>query len=135
MSEENVEAFKRGIEAYNRRDIEALLQELHTEVEWYPALEVSLGGAATVYRGHDGVRELIRSTDETLGEIQVEFSKIRDIGDRIVAVGHLRIRGKESGAETESPVGCVAELKSGKPIRMRTYLDPTEALEAAGLSE
>ncbi|HEY6672820.1 MAG TPA: nuclear transport factor 2 family protein [Solirubrobacterales bacterium] len=135
MSQENVEAFKRGIEACNRRDIEALLQELHTEVEWYPALEVSLGGEATVYRGHDGVRELIRSTDETLGEIQVEFSKIRDVGDRIVAVGQLRIRGKESGAETKSPVGGVAELKSGKPIRMRTYLDPKEALEAAGLRD
>jgi hypothetical protein len=32
-------------------------------------------------------------------------------------------------------VGYVAELKSGKPIRIRTYLDPREALEAAGLRE
>jgi hypothetical protein len=54
MSQENVERFKRGIEAYNRRDVEALLQELDPEVEWYPALEVLLGGEATVYRGHDG---------------------------------------------------------------------------------
>jgi ketosteroid isomerase-like protein len=81
------------------------------------------------------VRELIRGTDETLGEIHVEFSKVRDLGDRIVATGHLRIRGKESGAETESPVGSVAELKDGKPIRIRTYLDPQDALEAAGLRE
>jgi hypothetical protein len=29
----------------------------------------------------------------------------------------------------------VAELKSGNPILMRTYLDPKEALEAAGLRE
>ena len=88
-----------------------------------------------MYRGHEGVRELIRGTDETLGEIHVEFSTIRDMGDRIVAIGHLRIRGKESGAETESPVGYMAELKDGKPIRIRTYLDPEEALEAAGLKE
>jgi ketosteroid isomerase-like protein len=135
MSQKNVERFKRAIEAYNRRDVEALLQELDPEVEWYPALEVLLGGEATVYRGHDGVRELIRGTDETLGEIHVEFSKVRDLGDRIVATGHLRIRGKESGAETESPVGSVAELKDGKPIRIRTYLDPQDALEAAGLRE
>jgi hypothetical protein len=32
-------------------------------------------------------------------------------------------------------VGYVAELKSGKRIRIRTYLDPREALEAAGLRE
>jgi ketosteroid isomerase-like protein len=135
MSQENVEAFKRGIEAYNRRDIDALLQELDAAVEWHPALEVSLGGESTVYRGHDGVREMIRTTDEALGVIYVEFSKIRDMGDRIVATGHLRIRGKGSGAETESPVGSVAELKDGKPIRIRTFLDPKEALEAAGLQE
>jgi ketosteroid isomerase-like protein len=135
MSQENVEAFKRGIDAYNRRDIEALLRELDPGVEWYPALEVLLGGEAVVYRGHEGVRKLIRSTDEALGEIHVEFSNVQDMGHRIVAVGHVRTRGKGSGAETESPVGCVAELQDGKPIQIRTYLDPEEALEAAGLRE
>ncbi len=135
MSQENLEAFKRAVEAYNRRDVEALLRELEPEVEWHPALEVLLGGETTVYRGHEGVRELLRATDETLGEIHVEFSEIQDLGDRIVAIGLLRTRGKESGAETESPVGYVAELKDGKTIQIRTYLDPKEALEAAGLSE
>jgi ketosteroid isomerase-like protein len=135
MSQENVEAFKRGFEAYNRRDIAALLQELDPEVEWYSALEAGLGGEATVYRGHEGVRELMQILDEGFGEIHTEFSKILDVGGRIVATGHLRIGGKESGAETESPVGFVADLKDGKAIRIQTYLDPQEALEAAGLRE
>jgi hypothetical protein len=42
MSQENVEAFKRGFEAYNRRDIAALLQELDPEVEWYSASRPTL---------------------------------------------------------------------------------------------
>ena len=29
MSDENVEAFKRGVDAYNRRDAEGLMEELH----------------------------------------------------------------------------------------------------------
>ena len=135
MSRENVEAFRRGFEAYNRRDIEALLEELDPEVEWHPALEAALGGGAAVYRGHEGVRELIRTTDEGFGEIHVKFSKILDVGGRIVATGLVRIRGKESGAETESPVGFVADLRDRKAIRIWTYLDPQEALEAAGLRE
>jgi ketosteroid isomerase-like protein len=135
MSQENVETFKRVVEAYNRRDVDALLRELDLVVEWYAALEVLLGGEATVYRGHEGVSELIRSTDEVFDEMHAEFPEIRDIEDRIIATGHLRIRGKRSGAESESPVGVVAELKDGKPFRIRTYLDPQEALEAAGLSE
>ena len=42
---------------------------------------------------------------------------------------------RASEAEIESPHGTVVEFKNGKGIRIRTYLDPKEALEAAGLSE
>ena len=60
MSKENVEAFKRGTEAYNRTDVEALLHDLDPEVEWHSALLIPFGGEATVSRGHDGVREVMR---------------------------------------------------------------------------
>ena len=36
MSEENVESFKRGTEAYNRRDLDELLKTLDPEVESAP---------------------------------------------------------------------------------------------------
>jgi ketosteroid isomerase-like protein len=129
MSQENVEAFKRAIEAYNRRDVEALLDELDNEIEWRPVLPVVLGGDETVYRGHDGVRQLLRDLDEVLAERQLDFSEIRDVGDHVVATGSLRIRGKSSGALSESPFGCVAELRNGRAVRIQTYLDPSEALE------
>jgi ketosteroid isomerase-like protein len=135
MSQENVEAFKRGVEAYNRRDAHALVHDLDPTVEWHPALLVMLGGEATVYHGHEGVRELLRDIDDTLAEIHVEFSEIRDPGEQVVAIGRIRTRGKASGALTESPLGYVADFRNGKVIRIRTYLDPSEALEAAGLSE
>jgi len=35
-----------------------LLAELDPAVEWHPVLTTTLGGEATVYRGHKGVREL-----------------------------------------------------------------------------
>jgi ketosteroid isomerase-like protein len=130
MSQANGEAFKRAIEAYNRRDVEALLRELDTEIEWRPVLPVVLGGDATVYRGHDGVRQLLGDLDEV--ERQLDFSEIREAGDHVVATGSLRIRGKSSGALSESPFGCVAELKNGKAIRIQTYLDPSDALEHLG---
>ena len=50
MSQENVEVFKRGVEAYDVRDIDALLEDLDPDVEWQPVLQVLLGGEATVYR-------------------------------------------------------------------------------------
>jgi uncharacterized protein len=135
MSQENVEAFKRAIDAYNRRDIDAVLEEIDPEVEWLGAVQTLVEGKAKVYRGHVGVRQWVRDIDETLADIRLEFFEIRDLGDRLVASGRLRARGKASGAETESPFACVVDSKNGKATRVLSFLDPNEALEAAGLSE
>ena len=135
MSRENVEVVRRVSDAYNRRDVEAMLDELHPEIEWYPWLQVQLGGGATVYRGHEGVRDGVRDGEDAFSEVRAELSEVRDLGDRAVAIGHLRGRGKESGALTESELAWIVEFQGGKVIRVREYLDPKEALEAAGLSE
>ncbi len=135
MSEENVEAFDRGIAAYNRRDIDGLLQELDPDVEWHSALLIPFGGRATVGRGHDGVREVLREVYEVLAEIHLDYSEVRDVGDRILATGRIRTRGELSGAITESSFGTVSEMKNGKSIRFTTYLDPDEARAACRLSE
>ena len=100
MSQENVDAFVRGAEAFNRRDIDALLEEVDTEVEWSAALPVTLGGKATAARGHAEVREMFRDLYEVLDQIRVEYTEFRDLGDRLFASGRIRTRGKGSGAET-----------------------------------
>ena len=135
MSQENVETFRRGAEAYNRRDVEAVLDTLDPEVEWRPLLPVLLEGEATVYRGHDGVRELVRELDSAFAEFHNDLTEVRDLGERVLAIGHIRGRGRKSGVETESTVVWMVELKNGKGFRIREYLDPKDALEAAGLSE
>jgi ketosteroid isomerase-like protein len=135
MSQENVEAIRRAAEAYNRGDVDAVLRELDPKVEWHPLLQVLLGGEATVYRGHEGVPELYRDIEEAFTEAQVRIVEIRDLGERAVAIGYLSGRGRGSGAKTETVIAWVADFKDGKAIRIREYLDPDAALEAAELSE
>ena len=110
-------------------------KELDPEVEWHSALSVLLSGRATVYRGHGGVREWFRELDEVVAEVHVEYTDIRDLGDRVMAIGHIRTRGRGSGVVTESPIAMVSDTRNGKSVRVRSYLDPREALEAVGLSE
>ena len=135
MSQENVEAFKRGLEAGNRGDVDGLLAELHPEIEWQPGILTGLGGDESVYRGHEGVREGFRDLFETMGEIHLDYPEIQDLGDRVVGIGRIRARGTESGVETESPHATVVVYQNGMAVRVRSYLDPREALEAAGLRE
>lgn len=135
MSQQNVEAFKRGLEAGNRGDLDALLDELHPEIEWHSALHALMGGPQTVFRGHDGVRRMIGDLYETFDEVHIEMTEFRDLGDGLVAIGRTRTRGKSSGVETEMPLTLLTEISNGKTISIRAYLDQEEAFKAAGLSE
>jgi ketosteroid isomerase-like protein len=115
MSQENVEAFKRVFEAENRRDVEAVIAELDPDVEWHAALPL-LGGDA-VYRGHDRVREFLPEIWDVLADTAFGFPDIRDLGDRVVALGHFRGRGEASGVLTGGPFAYVVDFKGGKATR------------------
>ena len=54
MSQENVDLFYRGHDAFNRRDIDAFLALTDPDVEFTLLLLKMEGGEA--YPGHDGVR-------------------------------------------------------------------------------
>ncbi len=135
MSRENLDVFKRGTDAFNRRDFEAWLAELDPEVEWQSALPILLTTGDGVYQGHERLREMLRELDDALDELTVEYSDIRDLGDRVLAIGRLHTLGNLSGAATDSSFAILCDYKGGKTTRVRTYLNPAEALEAAGLSE
>ncbi len=116
MSQENVEAFKRAVEANNRSDYDALLAEFDPEVEWHGVMGVMFGWESTVLRGHAGVIEYLRDIDEGFTVRDIQLSEFRDLGERVVVLGHARGRGRESGIELDSQYGAVAEFKKGKII-------------------
>jgi uncharacterized protein len=135
MSQENVEALHRAAEASNRQDYQALLEEFDPDVEWHGVFGVMFGGEATVLRGHEGLLEYLRDTDEAFAGRDIQWSEFRDLGDRIVVLGHVRGRGRESGINLDSPYAALATFKDGKCTSYTDYLDHNQALEAAGLSD
>ena len=60
MSQQNVDAFRRAVEANNRGDYDALLEEIDPDIEWRAVFQVKFGGQATTCRGHEGVREYLQ---------------------------------------------------------------------------
>jgi ketosteroid isomerase-like protein len=134
MSQENVETLRRALEAFNRGDIDAALEALDAEVEWYPAVQPALG-ESTVYRGHQGARDLFRELNEVYLEFQIEDAEFQDLADRVVVTCRIRGRGKQSGAEADSPFGYLFDFRNGAVVRVRAFLDPNEALAAAGQRE
>jgi ketosteroid isomerase-like protein len=135
MSQENVEMVKRGFTAIVRLDAQAMLEFMDPAIEFRPRFQLMLGGEEATYLGYDGVREAFRDVYAALDWIKPEVREIRDLGDTVVALGELHIRGKASGIEAHTSAGWIVDIKAGRAVRISEYLSPAEALEAAGLSE
>ena len=90
MSQENVELFHKGMEAFLRHDIEPLLETSHPEIEWYPFSAQVEGDVA--YRGHEGVRRWWANLNATFEEFEASIDQVRDEGDVVMALGRLRAR-------------------------------------------
>jgi ketosteroid isomerase-like protein len=134
MSEENVEAFRRAGEAFNRRDIDAMGESVTDDFEFIPYL-AAVVEKTTTYRGRDGFRQYLEDADAAWENFQVRVDEIRDLGDRVIAFGEIRGRGRASGLDTRVPLAWVADFHQGKISRLQSYGDATEALNAAGLRE
>ena len=131
MSQENVEIVRRTIEAWNRRDIKSALQALDPEIQFEHRVAALQGS----FVGLDGVRGWLADLAEHFCAWRIYCEDIRDLGDRVLALGTNRATGRESGVETEVPFTVVARLKDGRITHFTDYGDRDQALEAVGLKE
>jgi ketosteroid isomerase-like protein len=136
MSQENVELFRQGLEAWQRDDFDSWLATLDLAIEWQTGLERLVEGTESFYRGHDGMRRLWNGYRSQFEDFEVEAHEFRDLGDdRVVLLGRFRWRGPASGIATESPLGMVVTMRGGKIIRSVDYFSHQEALKAVGLED
>jgi ketosteroid isomerase-like protein len=131
MSEENVTAAYRVYDAFNRRDLDAVLELADDEVEVETRLVAMEGG----YHGHDGVRRWWRDFLDVFPDYIVEVVEVQDLGD--VTLGHLRGRGH--GTASATPVVETywqpIRWREGRCVWWRNLPTEAEALEAAGRLE
>ena len=86
-----------------------------------------------VYRGREDIRGYRDELFNSFSEVEVEDLEFRDIGDRVLVLYRLRVRGRDSDLQIDQPAGALYELRDGKIFRARSYLTQGEALDAAGL--
>jgi ketosteroid isomerase-like protein len=90
----------------------------------------------TEYRGRAGFVEFMNGWTEDFEEWSVEVERIMDgTGDRVVVFAKQTATGKRSGAPVELRYGQMFELSGGQIVRSTIYLDPADALAAAGLGD
>ena len=133
MCEENLATVRRGIEAFNRRDVEGFAELVTHDFVWLPALAGAVEAAR--YVGRSGVSRYFAESDETWEQLTVVGDELRALDDDVLMLGRATGRGFGSGAPVEMPLAFLAEFRDKRISKVSTFRSHADALEAAGLDE
>lgn len=131
MSQQDIEIVRSAVEAWNRRDAERWLTYAAPEIEWSPA-----GPAAverSVYRGYEEVASGFAAVWETWEQFRFEESEVRDLGDSVLWLGRVKMKGAASHLELDQEFALRFVLREGKAVTVQAFLAWRDAFEAVGL--
>ena len=142
MSQENVEIIRRlyAEVRFNREDpssferaTDAFFAILDPAAEWQPDENDT---DPELLHGQPEIRDFFERHAEPWEEFRWEPAEFHDAGDEVVALGEIYARGRDSGVELRAPYAHRFTFRDSDLVRGQEYLtEPSEALEAAGLSE
>ena len=140
MSEENVEIVRRGygalVRGFERGHLGSdAFDWLDPEIDWRGPREFP--DLAESRFGHQGVREYLAILTEAIEDYRMDPEEFIDAGtDQVLVFSREGGRGRGSGAEVQTqPTAHLWTLRDGKAVRLRSYWERADALEAAGLRE
>jgi ketosteroid isomerase-like protein len=130
--EQNIELHRRLIQAFNARDVEAMIAFNDPSVEYHPVIS-AIG--VSVYHGHDGLRNWFGQLDDAWEELQVEPEAYFDLGEQTLLFYVLRGRGRQSGAKVAMQGAQVCRWRNGLSVYGKQYAQREDALSELGISE
>lgn len=128
MSQANVEAARKCLEAYRRGDYDEASAYLAPDVIWEVGQELPARGPAAV-------RDVWRRWDAEWEELETIAEEFIDAGDFLVVAVRYRGRGRISGVEVSDELFEVHTLRDGLCVRKVEFQTRSEALAAVGMAE
>jgi ketosteroid isomerase-like protein len=131
MSKENVDIVRDALEAYTRRDVEALrtLADPDIVLDW----SASRGWLADVYRGVDESLRFYADYFEAFDAIEIRPDRLIEAGDSVVVPNVAHQRGRD-GIEVSARSTLVFTIRNSKLVRICLYQETEQALKDVGLA-
>jgi ketosteroid isomerase-like protein len=134
MSQENVEVVRRNTDAYNRRDLDGMLENWAQDavLDWSRARSFDAG----VYRGHGPIRAFMEGFLAAWDEVRIEIvSGPVEVEDGLLIAENVTYMRGRDGIEVQARSAWLIAIRDGKTTALTLCQNRQEALEAAGLSE
>jgi hypothetical protein len=130
MSEQANERMIRSVyEAFGRGDVPAILGMLADDVDWYDPgpPEVTHAGR---YRGRDDVGRFFSKVGESLDIEAFQQTEFIAKGDRVIVLGSIRAKVKQTGLVYDSEFAMSWTLRDGRITKWQVYEDTARELAA-----
>ena len=130
MSQQDVETVRSGYDAFNRKDIPAVLALYDPQIEW---TEGGGGRApAGTFRGPQSIAtEVFATVPQNFDDFRAEPEQFIDAGEHVVVVGRFRGKAK-SGARLDAAFVHVHRMRNGKTVRFQNYVEAASWADAWG---
>ena len=130
MSHETVEVVRHSLDAYSRRDVDALraLTSPDVELDW----SESRSWLAGVYRGIEEALRFSEGYYEAFEEIAIKPDCFIHAGELVVVPNVSHQRGR-NGNTVSARSTLLYTVRGGRIVRICLYQDTGRALQAAGL--
>ena len=133
MSRENVELVRQFFKRWNEsRDPAWFVEKSRADLAIFSRYAEVEGQP---FVGAAGVSRWIREIDENFDRYDARADEVRDLEERVLALGSVHFQARGSGLEMEQAMGWLFEFKDGKFSRIRFFETPALALEAVGLGD
>jgi ketosteroid isomerase-like protein len=131
---ENLELYRQGIDAWNRRDLVAVLEQTAEDFEFHTA--GLFPGLEPEYRGRAGLVDFWKAfIEEPWALVQVEIDHLEELEDgRVLALLTFTGKGREGGEEVTVQYAHVCSFRNGRVARIDAFADWEAARGAAGRS-
>jgi uncharacterized protein len=127
VSSTNADLIRRGYQAWNHGDVEAVVEFLDPEIRWEGYTHIPESGTLT---GREEVRAWLERFLEAWEELDIEVTDMIENNDRVIALVSFHGLGKGSGVEVEGGVDAhVWTVRDGRAVAVRLYQGTQEALE------
>ena len=124
---------RRAFETWNEEGPKAVVERFWTEDAVYR--EMPGWPDAGEFRGREAALERMQSLVDLVGPIEVRIEELIEADDgRLVAVVHMVGEAGPSESSYTQSFAVVHRVRDGRVAEADYYLDPAQALEAAGIT-
>ncbi len=127
MGEQSAEVVRGIYEAFGRGDVAGVLGAMADDIKWYEAEGMPYGG---VYQGGEAVAQnVFGPVMQDIPNFAVTPEQFIASGDTVAVVARYTGTGKDTGEELDLQVVHVYDVRDGKVVQFRQFVDTAKFRE------